>query len=135
MLTLNTELQYKKSQYESLYSMRMTKFLSAKFPVDQAFVCHVDDDADCTAVSPLTGAGAVHTGRKDATKCLPDTSHPRHFGAPVPKCRRQFGTGAEVPGHFGSKTFRHRDSLVLMPRQFGPYRSGHFRPWVRTFRH
>jgi len=108
MLTLNTELQYKKSQYESLYSMRMKKFLSAKFPVDQAFVFHVDNDADCTAVSPSTGAGAVHTGRKDATKRLPDTSHPRHFGAPVPKCRRQFGTGAEVPGaaarHFGTET-------------------------------
>ena len=27
MLTLNTELQYKKSQYESLYSMRIKKFL------------------------------------------------------------------------------------------------------------
>jgi len=33
MLTLNTELQYKKSQYESLYSMRIKKFLSAKCPV------------------------------------------------------------------------------------------------------
>jgi len=33
MLTLNTELQYKKSQYESIYSMRIEKFLSAKCPV------------------------------------------------------------------------------------------------------
>jgi len=33
MLTLITELQYKKSQYESLYSMRIKKFLSAKCPV------------------------------------------------------------------------------------------------------
>jgi len=33
MLTLNTELQYKKSQYESLNSMRIKKFLSAKCPV------------------------------------------------------------------------------------------------------
>ena len=33
MLTLNTELQYKKSQYESLYSMRIKKLLSAKCPV------------------------------------------------------------------------------------------------------
>jgi len=30
MLTLNTELQYKKSPYESLYSMRIKKFLSVK---------------------------------------------------------------------------------------------------------
>jgi len=33
MLRHNTELQYKKSQYESLYSMRIKKFLSAKCPV------------------------------------------------------------------------------------------------------
>ena len=33
MLTLNTELQYKNSRYESLYSMRIKKFLSAKCPV------------------------------------------------------------------------------------------------------
>jgi len=33
MLTLNIELQYEKSQYESLYSMRIKKFLSAKCPV------------------------------------------------------------------------------------------------------
>jgi len=33
MLTLITEFQYKKSQYESLYSMRIKKFLSAKCPV------------------------------------------------------------------------------------------------------
>ena len=32
MLTVNTELQYKKSQYESLYSMRIKKFSSAKCP-------------------------------------------------------------------------------------------------------
>ena len=30
---------------------------------DRAFVCHVDDAADCTAVSPSTGAGAVCAGR------------------------------------------------------------------------
>ena len=30
---------------------------------DRAFVCHVDDAADCTAVSPSTGAGAVRAGR------------------------------------------------------------------------
>ena len=30
---------------------------------DRAFVCHLDDAADCTAVSPLTGAGAVCAGR------------------------------------------------------------------------
>jgi len=29
----NTEVQYKKGQYESLYSMRIKKFLSAKCPV------------------------------------------------------------------------------------------------------
>jgi len=46
MLTLNTELQYKKSQYESLYSMPSVL-------CDRAFVCHVDDAADGTAVSPL----------------------------------------------------------------------------------
>jgi len=61
MLTLNTELQYKKSRYESLYSMRIKKFLSAKCPV-WSCVCHVDDAADCTAVSPSTGAGAVRAG-------------------------------------------------------------------------
>ena len=30
---------------------------------DRAFVCHVDDAADCTAVLPSTGAGAVRAGR------------------------------------------------------------------------
>jgi len=44
MLTLNIELQYEKSQYESLYSMRIKKFFYRPSVLcDRAFVCHVDD--------------------------------------------------------------------------------------------
>ena len=46
----------KKCQYESLNSMRIKKCLSAKCPAWSGIsVCHVDDAADCTAVSPSTG--------------------------------------------------------------------------------
>jgi len=78
MLTLNTELQYKKSQYESLYSMRIEKFLSAECPVWSGICLSCGRRRrlylDFTAVSPSTGAGAVraeHAYTGPATSSLP----------------------------------------------------------------
>jgi len=54
---------------------------------------------------------SCHTGRS-ATEGT-DTSAPRHFDNGAEVSLRQFGTSAEMSGHFGtgaelSETFRHR---------------------------
>ena len=41
----------------------LRSFYRSSVMCDRASVCQVDDAADCTAVSPSTGAGAVHAGR------------------------------------------------------------------------
>jgi len=43
--------------------MRIKIFCRPSVLCDRASVCHVDDAADCSAVSPLTGVGAVRAGR------------------------------------------------------------------------
>jgi len=63
MLTLNTELQYKKVNTNLYAACGLRSFYRPSVLRDRAFVCHVDDAADCTAVSPSTGAEAVRAGR------------------------------------------------------------------------
>ena len=41
----------------------LRSFYRSSVLCDRAFVCHVDDAAGCTAVSPSPGAGAVRAGR------------------------------------------------------------------------
>ena len=63
MQTLITELQYKKSQYESLYSMRIKKFLSAKCPVWSGICLSYGRRRRLYWWVAIDGGGAVRAGR------------------------------------------------------------------------
>jgi len=64
MLTLNTQNYNTRKVNTNLYTAcGLRSFYRPSVLCDRAFVYHVDDAADCNAVSPSRGAGAVRAGR------------------------------------------------------------------------